>query len=176
MASPARIALSWRLVEWRVVRWYLPGAVAGAMLGSWLLSWVPIDWLTLIVGVFLVSNAMRYRLGERVRSFPMPLPCFIPVSVADGLVSCLVGASSLISLPFYLNYGLTNERLLATASIHSLFIQITKIATYASVGVLSSRSLLEGVAAGSGAVIAIYITRPWLDRLKEVWFCRLAVY
>jgi hypothetical protein len=30
MASPARIALSWRLVEWRVVRWYLPGAVAGA--------------------------------------------------------------------------------------------------------------------------------------------------
>ena len=176
MASPARIALSWRLVEWRVVRWYLPGAVAGAMLGSWLLSWVPIDWLTLIVGVFLVSNAMRYRLGERVRSFPMPLPCFIPVSVAVGLVSGLVGASSLISLPFYLNYGLTNERLLATASIHSLFIQITKIATYASVGVLSSRSLLEGVAAGSGAVIAIYITRPWLDRLKEVWFCRLAVY
>src|SRR6516165_4154172 len=59
MASPARIALSWRLVEWRVVRWYLPGAVAGAMLGSWLLSWAPIDWLTLIVGVLLVSNAMR---------------------------------------------------------------------------------------------------------------------
>ena len=103
MASPARIALSWRLVEWRVVRWYLPGAVAGAMLGSWLLSWAPIDWLTLIVGVFLVSNAMRYRLGERVRSFPMPLPCFIPVSVAVGLVSGLVGASSLICLPFYLN-------------------------------------------------------------------------
>ena len=134
MASPARISISWRLVEWPVVRWDLPGAVAGAMLGGWLLSWARTDWLSLIIGVFLISNAMRYRLGERVRSFPMPLQCFIPVSVVVGLVSGLVGASSLISLPFYLNYGLTKERLLATASIHSLFIQITKIATYASVG------------------------------------------
>src|SRR6516162_4053348 len=83
------------------------------MLGGWLLSWAPTHLLTLIVGVFLVSNAMRYRLGERVRSFPMPVPCFIPVSVVVGLVSGLVGASSLISLPFYLNYGLTKERCFA---------------------------------------------------------------
>jgi len=175
MASPVRIAISWRRVEWRVVKWYLPGAMAGAMLGGWLLSWARGEWLTLIVGMFLVSSAMQYRLGGRARSFPMPLPCFIPVSVVVGLVSGLVGASSLISLPFYLNYGLTRERLIATGAVHSLFIQITKIATYASVGALSSRSLLEGVAAGSGAVFAIYVTRPWLDTLKEVWFRRLAV-
>jgi uncharacterized membrane protein YfcA len=175
MASPVRIAISWRRVEWRVVKWYLPGAMAGAMLGGWLLSWARGEWLTLIVGMFLVSSPMQYRLGERARSFPMPLPCFIPVSVVVGLVSGLVGASSLISLPFYLNYGLTKERLIATGAVHSLFIQITKIATYASVGALSSRSLLEGVAAGSGAVFAIYVTRPWLDTLKEVWFRRLAV-
>ena len=97
MASPARIAISWRLVEWPVVRWYLPGA----MLGGWLLSWARGDWLALVVGAFLVSNAMRYRLGDRVRSFPMKLPYFIPVSVVVGLVSGLIGASSLISLPFY---------------------------------------------------------------------------
>lgn len=175
MASPVRIAISWRRVEWRVVQWYLPGAMAGAMLGGWLLSWARGDRLTLIVGMFLVSSAMQYRLGERARSFPMLLPCFIPVSVVVGLVSGLVGASSLISLPFYLNYGLTKERLIATGAVHSLFIQIPKIATYASVGALSSRSLLEGVAAGSGAVFAIYVTRPWLDTLKEVWFRRLAV-
>lgn len=175
MASPARIAISWRLVEWRVVRWYLPGAVAGAMLGGALLSRVRGEWLTLIVGLFLVTNSMQYRLGERVRSFPMQLPYFIPVSIIVGLVSGLVGASSLISLPFYLNYGLTKERLIATGSVHSLFIQIAKIATYASFGTLSSRSLLEGVAAGLGAVFAIYATSRWLDSLKEVWFRRLAI-
>jgi hypothetical protein len=76
-------------------------SLPGAMLGGWLLSWARGDWLPLVVGAFLVSNAMRYRLGDRVRSFPMKLPYFIPVSVVVGLVSGLIGASSLISLPFY---------------------------------------------------------------------------
>ena len=57
MASPARIIVSWRRVEWRIVRWYLPGAVMGAMFGGWLFSWARADWLTLIVGVFLVSTS-----------------------------------------------------------------------------------------------------------------------
>ena len=35
--------------------------------------------------------------------------------------------------------------------------------------------MIEGIAAGWGAVIAIYVTRTWLDRLKDVWFRRLAV-
>jgi uncharacterized membrane protein YfcA len=116
--------------------------------------------------VFLISKRGEMPSRGAGTHVPMPLPCFIPVSVVVGLVSGLVSASDLISLPFYLNYGLTMERLLATASIHSLFIQITKIATYDSVGVLSTRSVFEGVAAGSGAVIAIYITRPLARQVK----------
>jgi uncharacterized membrane protein YfcA len=60
-------------------------------------------------------------------------------------------------------------------SVHSLFIQITKIVTYASVGTLSSRSLLEGVAAGLGAVLAIFVTRQWLNILRDGWFRRFAI-
>ncbi len=104
----------------------------------------------------------------------MRLPYFIPVSIVVGLVSGVVGASSLVSLPFYLNYGLTKERMIATASVHSLFIQVTKIATYGSVGVLSIGSVLEGVAAGAGAA-AIVATRRWLNAFAETWFRRLAI-
>jgi hypothetical protein len=41
----------------------------------------------------------------------MLLPCLIPVSVVVCVVSDPIGASRLISLAFYLNYGLSNERL-----------------------------------------------------------------
>jgi uncharacterized protein len=34
MAGPTRILVSWRLIEWAVVRWYLPGAICGAIIGS----------------------------------------------------------------------------------------------------------------------------------------------
>ncbi len=175
MASPVRIAVWWRRIEWRVVRWYLPGAVTGAVLGGWIFTWADAGWLSLVVGLFLVSTPFQYSLGGRARSFRMRLPWFIPVSVAVGLTSGVVGASSLISLPFYLNYGLTKERMIATGSVHSLLIQLTKLATYGSLGVLSSGSVLEGLAAGLGAVVAILATRRWLERFKETWFRRLAI-
>ncbi len=175
IASPARIAVSWRRIEWPVVRWSLPGAVAGAVLGSWIFTWAGSAWLELFVGIFLVSTPFQYRLGHRARSFPMRLPFFILVSLTVGLVSGIVGASSLISMPFYLNYGLTKERMIATGSVHSLFIQLAKIATYTSLGVMNAGSALEGLAAGLGAVGAIWITRRWLDRFQEIWFRRFAI-
>ena len=175
IASPTRILISWKLIEWPVVRWYLPGAITGAVVGSWFFAWANANWLRLIVGLFLVSMPIQYRLGERARSFPMRLPCFIPVSVVVGVISGVIGASSLVSTPFYLNYGLTKERMIATGAVHSIFIQVTKIATYGSLGVLTSGSILEGVAAGLGAMVAIWATRQWLDRFKELWFRQLAV-
>jgi len=175
MAGPTRILVSWHLIEWPVVRWYLPGAIGGAIIGSWFFTWANADWLRVIVGLFLVSMPIQYRFGTQARSFPMRLPWFIPVSVVVGVISGVIGASSLVSAPFYLNYGLTKERMIATGAVHSIFIQITKIATYGSLGVLSSSSILEGVAAGWGAIVAILVTRQSLDSFKELWFRRLAI-
>lgn len=175
MAGPTRVVVSWKSIEWAVVRWYLPGAIAGAIIGSWLFAVSSAKWLTVIVGLFLISTPFQYRLGGRTRSFPMPLPLFVPVSLSVGLISGIVGASSLVSVPFYLNYGLTKERMIATGALHSIFIQLTKIATYGSLGVLTARSIIEGVLAGLGAVLVIWVTRKWLDSFKEVWFRRLAI-
>jgi uncharacterized protein len=175
MAGPTRIFVSWKLIEWPVVRWYLPGAITGAIVGSWFFTWANSAWLRVIVGLFLVSMPIQYRLGTQARSFPMRLPWFIPVSVAVGVISGVIGSSSLVSAPFYLNYGLTKERMIATGAVHSIFIQVTKIATYASLGVLTFGSIVEGVAAGLGAMVAIWATRQWLDRFKELWFRRLAI-
>jgi uncharacterized membrane protein YfcA len=175
IASPARILISWRLIEWPVVRWYLPGAIAGAIVGSWIFTLAGSIWLGVVVGLFLVSAPIQYRFGGRARSFPMALPWFIPVSVVVGLVSGVIGASGAISVPFYLNYGLTKERMIATGAFHSLFIQLTKIATYGSLGALTAGSISEGVSAGLGALVAIWATRRWLDVFEDIWFRRLAI-
>jgi uncharacterized membrane protein YfcA len=65
--------------------------------------------------------------------------------------------------------------MIATGAFHSLFIQLTKIVTYGSLGVLSAGSIIEGLSAGLGAMVAISVTRRWLDTFKEIWFRRLAI-
>jgi hypothetical protein len=43
----------------------------------------------------------------------MRLPWFVPVSFASSLTSAVVGASGLLVNPFYLNYGVMKEAMLA---------------------------------------------------------------
>src|SRR6185437_5402386 len=84
IASPARAILFWDSIEWRVVRWYLPGATVGAIIGGWLLAHLSAALVQAGVGVFLLSTLWQYRLGNRSQSFRMRLPWFVPVSFVSG--------------------------------------------------------------------------------------------
>ena len=127
VASPARIIFFWHFIEWRVVWWYVPGATAGAILGGWAFTHAGTQLIQVFLGLFLVSTFWQYRLGDRSQSFRMRLHWFLPVSFVSGLTSAVVGASGLLANPFYLNYGLVKERMLATRAVNSLAIQVVKI-------------------------------------------------
>jgi uncharacterized protein len=175
LASPARAILLWRWIDWRVVRWYLPGATAGALLGGFVFSRVGTQWLQVTLALFLISTAWQYRLGSRSRSFDMRLPWFVPVSFVSGLTSAVIGASGLLVNPFYLNYGLVKEAMLATRAVNSLAIQLVKIGAYLMFGVLQWRLARHGLIAGAGAITAIWLANPWLHRLTSYRFRQLAV-
>ena len=175
VAGPARAAALWSHIDWGLVRWYAPGAVAGAYTGAWVLSRLSAHWIEVMLALFLVSTVWQYRLGERPRSFRMRRPWFVPVSFCSGLVSGTVGASGLLVNPFYLDYGLEKESMLATRAVNSTVIQVVKIAAYAALGVLDWPLLRYGLAAGAGAATAIAIANPWLARLTHRRFRQLAV-
>lgn len=176
MATPTRIALFWRHIDWRVVRRYLPGAIAGAVVGGWLFTRASAHLLEVCVGLFLVSTAWQFRLGERARAFRMRLRWFVPLSFASGTISAMVGASGLLSNPFYLSYGMVKERMVATRAVNSLAIQLSKIGAYAAFGALNWDLFLHGLSGGAGAALAIWMCRPWLHRMQARHFRQLVVF
>ncbi|HXP73678.1 MAG TPA: sulfite exporter TauE/SafE family protein [Stellaceae bacterium] len=175
MASPARMIVLWPQIRWRVVGWYFPGAAVGAALGGWVFTRIGSHWIEILLAVFLISTIWQYRLGERARSFPMRLPWFVPVSFCSGLISAVIGASGLLANPFYLNYGLLKEEMLATRAVNSLSIQVVKIASYWAFGVFSWPLVRHGLAAGFGAVVAVWVANAWLGFLTAHRFRQLAV-
>src|SRR5688572_13208493 len=38
IGEPVRLVLFWKNIEWRLVKYYLPSAIAGALLGAWVFS------------------------------------------------------------------------------------------------------------------------------------------
>ena len=77
--------------------------------------------------------------------------------------------------PFYLNYGLMKEAMLATRAVNSIAIQLVKIAAYVAFGALHWRLARHGLVAGAGAVTAIWLANPWLRYLTSYRFRQLAV-
>jgi hypothetical protein len=103
-------------------------------------------------------------------------PGLIPVSLTVGLIPGIVGASGMISITFYLNYGLTKERIIATGAFHSLFIiQLTKNLQPTDHLALSALGPLQSARAPASKPSSLSTTRHALERFKEIRFRRLAI-
>ena len=138
LSSPLRVYLFWRHIDWTIVRWYVPGAIVGAMLGGWIFANLESSWFKIIAAVFLISTLFQYRLGERERSFPMRAWAFLPLGFVVATISGMIGEAGPVLNPFYLNYGSVKEQMIGTKSVNSLIMQLTKLGSYTIFGAMTS--------------------------------------
>jgi uncharacterized protein len=112
-----RSLMFWRQIHWGVTAWYLPGALAGAVLGAWLLSRIQVVLLEPAIGVVLVAMALNFLWGRSRRSAvpasgggkttgaakmvgaPKTSEGAIESAVMSGLASGVMAAGVMPSLP-----------------------------------------------------------------------------
>lgn len=170
-----RLAAFWKAIEWRVVRWALPGGLIGGAAGAVLFASAPAEWLQIVIGLFLISTVLQYRLGEVKRTFAAPYWLFLPAQLFVGLLSGLAGAAGPLMNSLYLNAEITKGRMAGTKTAVSMPMHLAKIAAYAGFGAMSGRLWLMGLAAGAGAFAANWLARVWLRRMSERLFRRIIV-
>ena len=175
VGEPVRIILFWKNIQWRVVKYYLPGAIAGAVLGAWLLSTIKLEWLQIVVGLFLISTIFQYRFGKKERSFGMKLKWFIPIGFLVEFLNSLIGATGPVLNPFYLNYGLEKEKMIATKTVNSFFVGLVQISTYATLGSLKGNLWIYGIILGIGASVGNWIGKSYLKKISNPLFRKLAI-
>lgn len=101
IGEPMRIGLFWKNIRWKVTLYYVPPAIVGAILGAWVFSSIRLEWLQLIIGLFLISTIFQYRFGKKECSFKMKLGWFVPLGFAMAFLSTLIGAAGPVLNPFY---------------------------------------------------------------------------
>lgn len=92
LGRPARLAIFWGHIDWKVCLYYAPAAILGAWLGSWLFGNFRVEWLQMLVGIFLISTVFQYRFGKRTKSFTMKLWYFVPLGILVSLLGTIIGA------------------------------------------------------------------------------------
>jgi uncharacterized membrane protein YfcA len=176
--APVRLTLFRRHVRWDVVRWYLPGAVAGATLGGYVFADLAEgsgEWLKVLAGLFLISTVLQFRFGKRERSFDMRRWMFLPVAFVVSLVSGIIGEAGPVLNPFYLNYGVEKEAMIGTKSVNSIAMQTTKLASYFAFGALLKEFLIYGLVIGVAAAAASWTGKHILGHMQGQRFRQFVV-
>lgn len=175
IGRPSRLIIFWKNIDWKVCLRYAPAAIVGAFVGSWLFSQFRWEWLQIVVGVFLISTVFQYRFGKKQRSFHMPLWFFVPLGFIVSILGTIIGALGPVLNPFYLNYGLEKEDMIATKTANSFLMGLSQISSYAFFGLLKGEYWAYGLALGLGATLGNVIGKRFLKNMKSVTFRRWVI-
>ncbi len=176
LGRPVRLFLFWKHIDWSLNLVYIPAASLGAVLGAYLFAQLDVPILQLLVGIFLVTTGLQFRFGKKERIFKMQRWQFIPVGFVVAFISSLIGSTGPVLNPFYLNYGLEKEALIATKTANSFFVGILQVGTYVFFDALHGEMWKYGICLGIGISLGSYIGKRLLKRISAKQFRQYVVY
>lgn len=170
IGRPSRLILFWQDIDWKVVLYYAPPALLGSWLAAWWFDALNAEWIRLLLGVFLISTIFQFRYGKKQRSFEMKRAFFIPLGFIVSALVTLIGALGPVLNPFYLNYGLEKEGLIATKTANAFILGIFQVGGYSFFGLLHGEYWVYGIALGAGALIGNVVGKKFLQRMQVKTF------
>ena len=170
VGSLQRTWLLWRYIDWRVTLWFMPGAIAGAILGAYTFTQLHLDWLQILVGLFLIYSLFSFGFGNKERSFNVKLWHFLPASFLIAFVSGIIGSTGPVVNVFFLNYGLVKKQMIGTKSFNVVMLHLTKIIAYGSLGVLKPEYIGYGVVISLAAIPGNWLGQFVLEKMSAKQF------
>jgi hypothetical protein len=170
VGNSQRVCFFWRDINWDVTWWYLPGAIAGAILGSYTFTQIHLEWVQVILGIALLLTGVNYWLGQNKSKFTVKAWQFLPIGFLYAFGSGLIGSTGPVMNPIYLNYGLEKEQMIATKSANVVMVHVVKLLTYWALGALNPAYILYGLVIGLAAMPANWLGKLVLDRMSSAQF------
>ncbi len=186
LGNGQRVVMFWPRIDWQLTRWYLPGALSGAVLGAYLLSLIKLDWLQWVIAIALIAMAIRHWWVDRAEARAMgngeekttPWQCpswaFLPCAFFNAIGSALIGSTGPILNPLYLNYGLVKEDMIATKAFHNSSLHIIKLAAYLYFGSINQEHVGYGLVIGAAAIPGNWLGQEVLKRMSPDQFKQAA--
>ncbi len=160
-------------ISWSILKWELPSAIVGAISGSFVFTQLDLEWLRIIVAIFLILSSTSFFLKGNHTSFTVKTWYFLPAGFIYAFLSALIGSMGPIITPFYINYGLNKEELLGTQATSRLVIHGIKIVAYGLFGALQSSYIAYGVLIGLAVFPGNWLGSLVLERISKKRFEQL---
>lgn len=127
----SRLAIDWRMVPWqKVMLPYLPGALIGGVLGYFALGRFSVDFLPIILGVFILLVTWT----QWVQRFGMWLHNMSLLGGVQTFFALFVGTLGWLSAPILLQKGLKKDQVIVTQSAIMGLMNTLKVIVFVAAG------------------------------------------
>jgi uncharacterized protein len=170
LGNVQRSFLFWQQVDWPATKWYLPGALLGALLGAYVFTQIQAGWLQLALGIILLLMVLNYWVRLPIAAIAIKPWHFLPLGFLNAVGSGILGSTGPILNPVYLNYGLVKESMLSTKALHQLSLHAVKLTAYAVLGAYRSEYFVYGLCIGLAGIPANWLGKLVLERMSQDQF------
>lgn len=168
----SRVGFNRRELDLPVVGWFALGGVPAALIGGLLFASAPLSFLIRLLGIFLIAVVVYRHAGKGI-TLQLPLRAFAFLGALFSFLSALLGSVGPIMIPFFLAYGLVKGALIGTEALATVVMHVTKLVAYGSTAILTTTSVLVGLALGPIMILGSFVGKRILDRLPERLFILL---
>lgn len=131
----------------------------GAILGAFVFTQTQLQWLQILLGLFMVSSIFSFGLEKKEQSFQVQGWFFLPAGFVYAFLSGLIGSIGPVLNPFYLNYGLVKEKMIGTKSAHVLVVHVAIYMTICHQSKFETQRNAEVIAEVHGEMPISLVTR-----------------
>ncbi|MGH6948120.1 MAG: TSUP family transporter [Kiloniellales bacterium] len=160
VSNSTRVWAFRRWIRWPVVVAIFSFALPGIVLGSILYINLPVHWVALVLGLFLIVTLGLRRVAAK-RRISVGLNGLRAVAVPYGLLSGTVMGAGMMLGPFLLGAGISGETLIGTVAVLGLGLNVTKSLVFGFSPLLNGELIVTGILIGLFTVPGTYCGR-WL--------------
>jgi len=165
VGNMARIGVYYKLIEWKIVRYFVLLTLPGAYLGGLCVGFFSEKWLELSVGFFILVTIIipkpSFKNGLRYEIFTL-------LGFLGSFLGMLVAVSGPFIASFFVLNNIHKEKMVATKSVCQGITQIAKLLIFATVVRFSFAKFgLLLLCLGCAAIVGTLVGKYLMEKISE---------
>lgn len=153
-------------IQWKVAKRFIIWALPGVLVGSLALSIIPVEAFTKILAVII----LLYLANDLLKIIPnkaQPETLLPGLGFLYGFLSGLIGSGNMVKGPLFTSLGMRKEMYIATYAFTSMFMNVPKILSYASTGIIDSSAIIKSIPFLILSIVGTYIGKHFLKYIRH---------